>query len=171
MLPWIRPRRAALCPCDLPGEGSSLREHRLAGSIQRPGSQVSSNLQLQLTRFIGREQDVVHLRRLLARGAARMVTLTGLGGTGKICLALEAAQGLASSTSQETPSFDGVWWVELALLGEEVLVPRGVAAPKLSTLPPSRSPRRSAVRQGVHPQRQNRRLRHMKSASRQPTTL
>jgi hypothetical protein len=39
------------------------------------------NLPLQLTSFVGRERDVVEVASLL--GAHRLVTLTGVGGTGK----------------------------------------------------------------------------------------
>ena len=46
------------------------------------------NLPAPLTSFLGREQDLAGLERLL--GEARLVTLTGTGGTGKTRLALEA---------------------------------------------------------------------------------
>ena len=48
-----------------------------------------SNLPVPMTTFLGREQELEHLRSLLARGDVRLVTLTGLGGTGKTRLALE----------------------------------------------------------------------------------
>ncbi len=52
-----------------------------------------------LTTFVGREEQIRHLRRLLSNtagddtgGRSRLVTLTGLGGSGKTRLALEAAR-------------------------------------------------------------------------------
>ena len=46
------------------------------------------NLPAPLTSFLGREQDLARVGQLL--GEARLVTLTGTGGTGKTRLALEA---------------------------------------------------------------------------------
>jgi predicted ATPase len=77
------------------------------------------NLPLQLTSFIGRETEIGQIRRQLAR--ARLLTLTGAGGSGKTRLALEAAGGLL-------PQFpDGTWLVELASLAEPALLPQTVA--------------------------------------------
>src|SRR5205085_9173666 len=84
----------------------------------RPGPQPG--LPLQLTNLIGRENESVQVRRLVSQ--ARLVTLTGAGGSGKTRLALEAAGGLLDAYS------DGVWLVELAPLAEAWMVPQGVAA-------------------------------------------
>jgi predicted ATPase/DNA-binding CsgD family transcriptional regulator len=51
----------------------------------------------------------------------RLLTLTGVGGSGKTRLALEVARDLVEAYP------DGVWLVELAPLSEEVLVPKAVA--------------------------------------------
>jgi hypothetical protein len=51
----------------------------------------------------------------------RLLTLTGVGGSGKMRLAVEVARDLA----QGYP--DGVWLVELAPLSKEELVPKAVA--------------------------------------------
>src|SRR5947209_8572472 len=51
------------------------------------------NLPAPLTSFLGREQDLAKLDRLL--GPARLVTLTGTGGTGKTRLAVEAGARVA----------------------------------------------------------------------------
>src|SRR6266702_948290 len=50
------------------------------------------NLPAQLTSFVGREQDLAMLGKLV--GGARLVTLTGAGGSGKTRLAVEFAAGV-----------------------------------------------------------------------------
>ena len=50
---------------------------------------IPNNLPVQLTSFVGREQELREVKRLL--GEQRLVTLTGPGGTGKTRLALQAA--------------------------------------------------------------------------------
>jgi predicted ATPase/DNA-binding SARP family transcriptional activator len=78
------------------------------------------NLPDALTSFVGREREVVEVERLL--DAARLLTLTGVGGSGKTRLALEVARGLVGAYP------DGAWLVELASLSEGALVPQAVAA-------------------------------------------
>lgn len=78
-------------------------------------SVLSNNLPIQLTSFIGRESEVAELKRLLDE--SRLVTLTGGGGSGKTRLALETVADLLD----EHP--DGVWFVDLASLTDEALVP------------------------------------------------
>lgn len=86
-----------------------------------------------LTTFLGREQELADGRRLLA--AHRLITLTGVGGTGKTRLALEIARSLAEDGRQaaasalDAPQFpDGICWVELAPLPDPALIPQAVAA-------------------------------------------
>jgi predicted ATPase/transcriptional regulator with XRE-family HTH domain len=76
---------------------------------------IASNVPLQLTPFVGREDELAGVREAVA--AARLVTLTGAGGIGKTRLALQAAAG----SSDVFP--DGLWWVGLAAVsrGEQVL--------------------------------------------------
>jgi predicted ATPase/class 3 adenylate cyclase len=65
-----------------------------------------SNLPVALTSFVGRSRELGEVSEALE--AARVVTLTGVGGVGKTRLALQAAAELL-------PRFrDGVWLVELA---------------------------------------------------------
>ena len=73
-----------------------------------------SNLPIATTPFLGREKELPEVLRLLAD--ARLLTLTGPGGTGKTRLAAQAAAMLA----EEYP--DGVWWVPLAPLRDPELV-------------------------------------------------
>src|SRR6266568_4005179 len=69
------------------------------------------NVPVQLTSFVGREDELVRARDLL--GGTRLLTLTGAGGAGKTRLALEVAARLA----HEGRYPGGVWLVELATLG------------------------------------------------------
>ena len=65
-----------------------------------------NNLPVQLTRFIGREDQVSDLTARLLNGA-RLLTLTGPGGTGKTRLALEVAAETLTAFE------DGAWFVDL----------------------------------------------------------
>lgn len=78
------------------------------------------NLPAARTTFVGREQEIQEVKRLLAMTG--LLTLTGTGGCGKTRLALEVARDLVSTYS------DGVWLVELAPLSDPTLVPQAVAA-------------------------------------------
>ena len=64
------------------------------------------NLPAQLATFIGRERELVDLRGRVDR--ARLVTVTGAGGSGKTRLALQVAADVLDGYA------DGVWLVELA---------------------------------------------------------
>jgi predicted ATPase/class 3 adenylate cyclase len=75
---------------------------------------VRNNLPIQLTSFVGREADLAELSALLE--ANRLITLTGVGGTGKTRLAYQIAAG----AKQQFP--DGVWVAELALITDPDLV-------------------------------------------------
>ena len=79
-----------------------------------------TNLPTQLTSFIGRERETQEVLRLL--GSARLLTLTGAGGTGKTRLALRVAEGAEG----EYPG--GIWLVELATMSDPALVPQAVAS-------------------------------------------
>jgi predicted ATPase/DNA-binding NarL/FixJ family response regulator len=78
-----------------------------------------TNLPTQVSSFIGREGELVAVRALL--GGSRLVTLTGAGGAGKTRLALRVAAGLLDGAG------DGVWFVDLAPVGDSDLVAVTVA--------------------------------------------
>jgi predicted ATPase/class 3 adenylate cyclase len=79
------------------------------------------NLPATPTPLIGRESELATVLRLFREGA-RLVTLTGPGGTGKTRLALEAAAEML----EEHP--DGVWFLELAGLSDPSLFLPQIAA-------------------------------------------
>jgi non-specific serine/threonine protein kinase len=77
------------------------------------------NLPTQLTSFIGRKKEVAEIKDLL--NSARLVTLTGAGGSGKTRLTIEV--GL-----DELPSYpDGVQIIELAPLTDPAQVVPAIA--------------------------------------------
>ena len=80
----------------------------------------SDNLPLELSSFIGREQEVAEAKRLLAD--RRFLSLCGPEGCGETRLALVAAKGLVEEFE------NGVWWVELGSLSDPKLVPRAAAS-------------------------------------------
>jgi predicted ATPase/DNA-binding SARP family transcriptional activator len=82
-----------------------------------PGTGPSaSSLPMPPNPLLGRERELADLRALLERRAARLVVLTGAGGTGKTRLALEAARHVADAYA------NGVVLVELAPLRDPALV-------------------------------------------------
>jgi predicted ATPase len=88
-------------------------------SAEQPLDDGRHNLPTSWTSFIGREDELVEVKRLLAM--SWLLTLTGAGGSGKTRLALEVARDLV----QAYP--DGAWLVELAGLSDAKLVPQEVA--------------------------------------------
>ena len=87
-------------------------------SLDNP--ELPNNLPSVLSAFVGREQELAAVRDLV--GSARLVTLTGAGGSGKTRLALQAAAELIGVTR------DGVWFADLAPLTDGDQVARAVAA-------------------------------------------
>lgn len=79
-----------------------------------------NNLPVQLTSFIGRENQIAEAKRLL--DTTHLLTLTGPGGTGKTRLSLQVAADLLERFT------DGVWLVELAPLADPALVAQALAA-------------------------------------------
>ena len=80
----------------------------------------NTNLPRPASSFVGREREVSEVVAQL-RGGARLVTLTGPGGTGKTRLSIEAA-------SELVPDFKaGVFWVGLAALRDPTLVAEAIA--------------------------------------------
>lgn len=78
------------------------------------------NLPAQATSFLGRDSDLVGVKKLLRE--SRLVTLTGVGGVGKTRLAVQAAAEAAASYK------DGVWLVELAGIADPTVIAHAVAS-------------------------------------------
>lgn len=78
------------------------------------------NLPAPATRLIGREWAVTRLLTMLERDGVRLVTLFGVGGSGKTRLALHLASELVGSFEQ------GVWYVALAGINDATLVPTSI---------------------------------------------
>ncbi|MEU5031422.1 AfsR/SARP family transcriptional regulator [Streptomyces milbemycinicus] len=85
------------------------------GGPQGGGFRPRGNLRARLTSFVGRQSEIGDLHGDLR--AARLVTLTGPGGSGKTRLSEEAA----STVTTAYP--DGVWVAELAKLDHPAAVP------------------------------------------------
>jgi non-specific serine/threonine protein kinase len=90
------------------------RGYRFIGEVRE------SNLPLQMTSFIGREREILEVRQRF--DGARLLTLTGAGGSGKTRLAIEAAASLIDETE------DGVWWVDLASIADPERAAQAVAS-------------------------------------------
>src|SRR5215470_15908010 len=80
-----------------------------------------NNLPVQLTSFIGREQELTAVGHLLRHENVRLLTLTGPGGVGKTRLALQVAAELSDRFA------DGVFFVNLAQVRDPVLVIHAIA--------------------------------------------
>ena len=126
----------AIVASDLP-DGVSLRdlgEHRLKDLLApqrlyqlgdtkfpRLKSLYQTNLPVPPTTFLGRERELHELSALLAEDEVRLLTLTGVGGSGKTRLAVQAA----AEAAELYP--DGIFWVGLAPLRDPALVPASIA--------------------------------------------
>jgi predicted ATPase/class 3 adenylate cyclase/DNA-binding CsgD family transcriptional regulator len=124
-----RPERVVqLCHPDLRNEFPPLRTANVV---------AAQGLPIQLTTFVGREQQMSEVRALLASN--RLVTLTGAGGVGKTRLAVQVAAPIIAD-------FDGVWYVDLAPITHPGLVP--ITVTRALRLPdqPGRSTMETLVR-------------------------
>ncbi len=105
---------------DMAPDSETEEHYQAAVASRHAASAQHSNLPTPLTSFLGREQELATLARLLSGGAAspagqacRLLTVTGAGGCGKTRLAIELGHELRSVYP------DGLWLVELAVLAPE----------------------------------------------------
>lgn len=93
----------------LRGVGESVQIHQVGDRAFPPLRVVSETvvkLPVPTTTLLGRDQELLQVRKRLHE--RRLVTLTGVGGTGKTRLAIDVAD-------REIPRFpDGVWFADLA---------------------------------------------------------
>jgi predicted ATPase len=102
---------------DSPSADLPARDEEARSDVGAPSRR--HNLPLARTSFIGREQEKLEVKRLLAM--TRLLTLTAAGGCGKTRLAVEVASDLVGAYP------DGVWLVDLAPLSDPTLVAQAVA--------------------------------------------
>jgi DNA-binding SARP family transcriptional activator len=100
-------------------ETRTLYETLLSQTQTKSEAAHLTNLPPPATSFVGRERQVEELILLVAE--APLVTLIGVGGSGKTRLAIQIGRVLVSEFA------DGVWWVDLAPLTEPNPVPQQVA--------------------------------------------
>ena len=84
-----------------------------------PVERDAAELPVHLTGFVGRDREIAELVGALAR--ARLLTLTGAGGSGKTRLAREVAARAAATV-------DRVAWVDLAPIADGGLIAQAIAA-------------------------------------------
>jgi DNA-binding SARP family transcriptional activator/predicted ATPase len=91
----------------------------LAARLRAGPVAVAHNLPAPAAPLVGREGELALVAGRLADPACRLVTLAGLGGSGKTALALEAARRLAAPAAGpgEPPFPDGVFAVPLGAAG------------------------------------------------------
>ncbi|MBZ0306814.1 MAG: tetratricopeptide repeat protein, partial [Anaerolineae bacterium] len=79
------------------------------------------NLPVQATAFVGRDEELAEIRRLLADPSCHLVTIVAQGGMGKTRLSIEAAR------AQLTNFENGVFFVPLAPLTSPEAIPAAIA--------------------------------------------
>ncbi len=101
--------------------GPSAQETETIEKIPVPTRISRHNLRANTSSFIGRQDDLNRIYKLISNADLRLLTLVGSGGIGKTRLATQAA----FKALDQYP--DGVWMVELASLTEAGLLPQRVA--------------------------------------------
>jgi predicted ATPase/DNA-binding SARP family transcriptional activator len=90
---------------------SDQMKEQIAMAEQAPTSsttRLTGNLPSPTTPFIGRREEIEHVSRLILNPDVHLMTLTGLGGTGKTRLSIQVAGEVADNFP------DGAWFIPLA---------------------------------------------------------
>lgn len=121
-------------------ETTALRDQIRQELTGTPSKQAGlTNLPNPVTSFVGTTQpELIHLFQ-----KTRLLTLTGVGGSGKTRLAIHIARVVLSDFEH------GAWWVDLAPLSDPALVPQAVAQVLGVQESPQRPPTDS-LRQAIH---------------------
>ncbi len=112
----VRDALAAELGADPSAELAALHLSVLRGSEPRQ-ERPHTNLRAAITSFVGRDTDLARVSAMV--GEARLVTLTGPGGSGKTRLATEVARTLLTRMRD-------VWLVELAPVSDAADLPQAV---------------------------------------------
>lgn len=97
-----------------------------------PARPTPTNLATDTKELIGRDAEIAMLERLLE--SARLLTITGAGGTGKTTIARELAQRNLDTYR------DGLWWFPLAGLSTADVLPSEMLGAMRQTSPVGTSP-------------------------------
>jgi predicted ATPase/DNA-binding winged helix-turn-helix (wHTH) protein len=97
--------------------GPAIAIKNKSGPDIKAADDTRNNLPVRLTSFIGRTAVLGEIKGLLASN--RLVTLAGVGGSGKTRLAIQAATEVLERFA------DGAWLVEFASLSDPAFVPHG----------------------------------------------
>ena len=102
-----------------PSDGDKAHRVVRTGDWWLPVNEIPNNLPHQTTSFVGRDRELDEVKGLL--GAARLLTLVGMGGLGKTRLSLQ----IAAEQIHDFP--DGVWFLDLAPISDPALIVSQVA--------------------------------------------
>ncbi len=97
-------------------ERSILRHDPTLHPAAHAASVPAGNLPVPATPFLGRARELAEITALLRNAGTRLLTLTGVGGSGKTRLALQAAEACAADHG------DGAWFVGLADVADPELI-------------------------------------------------
>jgi serine/threonine protein kinase len=100
---------------------------RFATPSPMASSVVSNNLPVQVSEFVGRENELVELEQLLQDPAARLVTILAPGGMGKTRLSLEVARTFLHQPRGRSLFEHGIYFVDLAPLASAENIVQTVA--------------------------------------------